>query len=264
MKKRGWVVAAIFCFIVLVLASLQLMTALHESGLAKREPLSLEELERIGQQLAPSAVPAPFTQSDSRPALEHPTSAETRAPVFTRLEKVLTPEQRARRLERVSMPEGRARRSVQRVALVPMKAAEGLLWMAGTPETACRFEVGIGTEMTVTGDWDGARRRFSEVIEMSSNPLARRHACSRLAWLEDDPEKAAKLLELSCTGENQNIAFFLTNAVRLARCTGSDALAEHYLARIRAECPGALNGADGDGGGAAWLDCPFPEMTTAS
>ena len=80
------------------------------------------------------------------------------------------------------------------------------------------------------GDRDGARRYFRETLDSPRFSNA-----GALAWLETDPEKAARLLELSCQVHSN--PFRLINAVKLARATGNDALAEHYLNRLRLHHP---------------------------
>ena len=85
----------------------------------------------------------------------------------------------------------------------------------------------------VLGELDAARRCWWRVLD-SSEPDARRFACAELAWYEEEPEMAARLLEISCqegVGEGNN----LVNAIELCRLTGSTKLADHYLDRLRAE-----------------------------
>ncbi len=135
----------------------------------------------------------------------------------------------------------------------PDGATEGLTWEAGR-------------RLMWAGEWDAARGYLYEVVlGATGSSTAYRDACGWLAWLEDDPEKAARLLDMSANdratrdhvargslvarspgheldsalakAELADLEKRLGNAVELAHVTGSDALAEYYMAKLRALSP---------------------------
>ena len=106
---------------------------------------------------------------------------------------------------------------------------ESTMWAVGNEDKADEWAWILGVEMMTGGDWDGARRYLQETLNSPSFSNG-----GALAWLESDPEKAARLLDLSC---RKNNVFSLINAVELTRATGSDALTEHYLTRLRLQAP---------------------------
>lgn len=85
------------------------------------------------------------------------------------------------------------------------------------------------------GEWDEARRCFWLVLDAPLDRYFHRDAYAKLAWLEVDPEIAARYLALSAQGDEHGE--WLANAYDLCRVTGSDALAEHYLAQLRIQNP---------------------------
>ena len=104
------------------------------------------------------------------------------------------------------------------------------------------------------GEWESARRYMWAAVDAYETwwPSMCKLELGRLAWLEDDPEKAARLLRLSCQGEfkvpdslqdehpdiaDSHASMALANAIKLCKKTGSATLAEHYLARLRSEYP---------------------------
>lgn len=95
------------------------------------------------------------------------------------------------------------------------------------------------------GQWDDAQRHFWAALDAPPHspgrPAVNRMVCMKLAWLEDDPEKAVRFLEISCqpgagvqNGNHDIREEAMRNAISLCRTTGSTALRDHYKARLDA------------------------------
>ena len=83
------------------------------------------------------------------------------------------------------------------------------------------------------GDWVTAERLYRQALDYPLNSYCQRDCCLRLAWMEDDPEVATRLLDLACPPDDES-PVFLSQAAYLANRTGSQDLCEHYRARLRA------------------------------
>ena len=66
-----------------------------------------------------------------------------------------------------------------------------------------RTPAAIGECMMAYGEWESARRYLWAAVDAyeTTDPTQCKNVLDSLAWLEDDPEKAARLLDLSCQGE---------------------------------------------------------------
>ena len=115
-----------------------------------------------------------------------------------------------------------------------MGMLEGVFSVMSERETA-GWALERSSELTALGKLDEARRCLWKVIDSSVDPSWHRWASANLAWLEEDPEIAARYFELSLQGDERGR--WLGNAVRLCQATGSDALAEHYLGRLCIQNP---------------------------
>lgn len=105
-----------------------------------------------------------------------------------------------------------------------------------SPEEVGMWASYRGSEMMALGDWDAARHCYWGALDGDYlGPRIDRGICAKLAWLERDPEMAYHYLELSCEGDKDGT--YLSSAVDLCLATGSNALAEHYLARLRTVNP---------------------------
>ena len=102
-------------------------------------------------------------------------------------------------------------------------------------EEAARLACTTAFDKMRLGKWDSARRYFWQVLDSDADPKLKGYVCAKLAWLEEDPEKAALLLELACETDDDHS---LASAIELCRATDSVALADHYLARLREIDPG--------------------------
>ena len=192
---------------------------------------TLEELDALGARLAEAEpqespeVPKPQEAGDTE------TLIEESSVLPTRLASMLSPELLEERF--AASPDELWRYQL----LTPVtKLLEGAFSVVSEKWSAdLIFE--RSRQLMAVGKWDEARRCLWKVLDAPLDPSLHRHALESLAWIEEDPEIAARLLELSVQGDDQCHGHMLANAVKLSRVTGSNALAEHYLARLRTEDP---------------------------
>jgi hypothetical protein len=145
------------------------------------------------------------------------------------LAKSLTPEMRSSELK-----ETRADQFLElRFTALSLQVAEAAVALF-SEEHAAGMAWETASEKMRLGQWDAARRYYWQVLDSDVRPYIRDSALANLAWLEEDPEKAALLLELSCENDQGHL---LASAIRLCLATGSDALADHYIARLFAKEP---------------------------
>jgi len=248
MKKMGWIVSVVVCVMVLLVAVLAVVGSLRDRQLMSRDPLTIQDLDRLagtlnGRMNRPSA-----SENDASVLPRHPaqTTASEEDPAATQQNHALqsSDAERAstalpRRLERTATPEERAKRWGHKTGTGKLAAsfASPALSILDAALYATGRSGGMAWEraqaMLVRGDWSGARSCLAEYLETSRRPVARRDACAYLAWLEDDPEVAARYMELACSDEDDLRGGCLAISEELARLTGSDALADHYRARLQ-------------------------------
>jgi len=220
-KKFGRVVLIILCLFLVGLIPLQFLAGIHDQELAERPPLTLEDLDRLAPALMPSA---PKEDGPSKPE-EDAASAET--PLPKRLERALTHEERT---EYWLSAMGRNNKMG--------KFAYKALGILDAPLRYAGFRPGTSYERAKAalwaGDFDGARRQFAEYIYAAEGSNINREVFIDLAFLEDDPELAARYMELSCADENDLRGGYEAMAVYLAEKTGSKKLEAHYRAKLEA------------------------------
>ena len=83
-----------------------------------------------------------------------------------------------------------------------------------------------------TGDLETARRYMLHALSVEDNSPLRRYICGQLAWLEDDPEVAAALLETACSADN---GLELRNAIEFAQATQNHELEQYFRDRAPAD-----------------------------
>ena len=233
MKKvatGGFAVACVVAVFMVILASIGRM---RQEKLRELPPLTLQDLDRLSKALPNPEAPA--KDAVTPPDADKESPAEVAA-------NPQPPANLPRRLNRPAMDEqrrelftgGRSRRdrllavlgssplgSIADVALVAAGRPTGELW----PRAQCNL---------MRGNWEEARICFTEFVRKSDEPMERQRACAYLAWLEDDPEMAARYMELaSCGGDWYGTLL----CVELATATGSTELAEKYIARGRSLVP---------------------------
>lgn len=93
----------------------------------------------------------------------------------------------------------------------------------------------IGQAYLDTGDYAGARDFIRQAIRLQQDPVARNYLCGELAWLEDDPALAKRLLDQSLAGgpgPKDTGRWAFSNALELALVTDNDRLAREYWDRF--------------------------------
>ncbi|MBI5092912.1 MAG: hypothetical protein HZB26_10780 [Candidatus Hydrogenedentes bacterium] len=84
-----------------------------------------------------------------------------------------------------------------------------------------------------TADWETAKRLYRQALDCRSNTRHTAQVCYiRLAWMEDDPKVADRLLELACPSGDES-PYVLTEAASLAYLTGSRELFDYYFDRLQ-------------------------------
>lgn len=96
------------------------------------------------------------------------------------------------------------------------------LAMGGKPEDSAW---GLGMFNLRRGNWEEGRAYLSEFLRRCDDPKGQQLASAHLAWLENDPEKAARYMEIASSGDCLECLY---RCERLAYETGSKELAEHY------------------------------------
>ncbi len=236
MKKLKCVVMVFFCVVLFVIASLQVVVNIRKQSITSREALSMETLEQLSFDMGSVEAGLPESITDGVEASETILSTLPR-----RLEGVATREMALEKFVTEASKRDMERRALN---LSGAKVAESVLWTVGADNKATHVAFNIGWAHLMKGEFDEARGYFQDIIDSPFNEYTlpyHRMACGNLAWLEDDPEKAARLLELSCQGKP---GMALLDAAELCRLTGSDELAEHYSERLRSEFPEFANRLD--------------------
>jgi len=119
-------------------------------------------------------------------------------------------------------------RAFMKVYIAGLKRVESSIWLA-RPDLVERFDAEIGIESLRFGDVDAARDYLREAVTRMEDGFWRSYLKGKLAWIEDDPRVAERLLEQSCADDNPRL---LWNAVLLADETGSDQLRDYYANRL--------------------------------
>ena len=256
MKRIRRLLFAFFCLGVFALSVLYVLSVAFAPTM--REPLTMEELDRIAETLSDSQTtiktPVSVTQSpegfvapeseteyvnedesDSFQTAETPTSGAHKtleapssesgvARLPYPLVRVATDEERAEFAARKTQPN-----AVQSLAISAFTSPIGSFLLdagaRGDKGRARGLAINRAEVAFLSHDWDSARRYYSEAFEMRPDP----HIAAYLAWMEDDPELVERYLEIAVSGES----WANWVAHDLARVTGSSELATYFLERIQ-------------------------------
>ena len=200
---------------------------LRTNMLKVRVPPTVEELNALGAILkAAAAESVTLSAKEVTAAGDDDGEPEEAVPLPQELASAATLKMRERRFKAKRPGEIFKRKTTQ----VWMRALEGGLSLI-SKKYATDWSLERGHELMTLGRWDEARQCYWEALDSSLEPRYKKRACAQLAWLEGNPEMAARYLELSCEGE---VISRLRNAIELCRATGSDELATYYLNRLQA------------------------------
>ncbi|MCX5768891.1 MAG: hypothetical protein NTZ09_01255 [Candidatus Hydrogenedentes bacterium] len=216
MKKMAAGCFAVACVLAVLVALLAGVGYLREERQRELPPMTVQDLDQIATRMSAAAKPAePQTA---------PVEVQSKEPhadnLPRRLEKPATDEQRR---EFFSRGYSTSDKLFGYIGSSPLGAvADAAALIAGLPDGASweRAEAAL-----ICGRWAEARSYFEEVVRKSDRPVVQQQAFAFLAWVQDDPEVAARCMELACSGARDACLHF---SAELARATGSRELAEHY------------------------------------
>jgi hypothetical protein len=227
MKK---VVAACFvvaCILVVLLTILGSVGMMRREKIRQQPPLTLQDLDRLPE----------VQQNSEGLAQGATTSAKTshELPAEGGMNRQASPANLPRRLNRTATDEQRreffTRGKSKTEKLGAFIGSSPLGDIADVALLAAGIRVGASAERgqanLLRGNWAEARSCFTEYLRNADQPVMRQHACAYLAWLEDDPEVAARYMELACSGGQLGCIVLSTH---LAIETDSRELTRHYQA----------------------------------
>lgn len=200
-------VAGVFAVLVTILIALGNM---RHNRIEQEPPLTLQELDRIVQAAPPSEVALAVERADAPPL---------------RLERSATEEQRRKMFIHTL---SRKDRLMAVLGTGPLGAvADAVDVIAGRPsgESYARACCNL-----ILGDWNQARLYFTDFLRSTDEDDYKQRVCGYMAWLEDDPELAARYAEAACSGEDWHGALLI---VELGVATGNTRLAECAMERGR-------------------------------
>jgi len=221
MKRSHGIAIGALAIIALSVAILQVIGSIFVQRPVQRRSLTMEDINRLAKELAAPEA-GDTRQWASEPAEGTSPPESVREPLPRRLERAATAEERAEHFRNRNF----LRFAASLVYTNP--AFDAVCRLAGHRDVSAFLR---GQVMIRNGDWDGARSCFTTVLEETQDPFARHAAFLQLAWVEDDPELAARCLEIACHDDANLQNGVLLSASELARTTGSDALAGHYRTR---------------------------------
>ncbi len=235
-----------FVIILLVIFSILTTSIVKKRNydLAKYETPSISKLtsldERMNETAAVQAQPKTVLDNETKlEPIEYEVVIVIPPPPTNRLKRTMS------NRELIIQSDFRMDRTLKRLKLT---LEDSLTKITGiqTPISE-RDPYSVASEFLSLGELDAAKPYLWETIKLyeKSDPTRCKMALNDLAFLEDDPEIAVYLLQLSCKGEcfqngsksDSTSAFLLFNAFNLCAQTDSSELAEYYQERIRMEYP---------------------------
>lgn len=242
MKKiLGWLAVGIVCVVIVLCAILYAAVTVRGRTIAERKPLTLEELDRSAKKLRlrhELAFQQEFQEASPTEVTDTEAESSAKAEASLPLPRQLAGRPSFETLEKRFGLQGLSQDGIAKDAKY-LKALEGMAQAVGIADGLTHQ---VGAMLLARGKWDDARRYLYQVLEETSYTVYYRTACAELAWLEEDPEKAVRLLELSIDEKNQHglrvdlwtrtLQERLSNAVELCQATGSEALADFYREKM--------------------------------
>ncbi|MCX5768890.1 MAG: hypothetical protein NTZ09_01250 [Candidatus Hydrogenedentes bacterium] len=221
MKKVAAGCFAVVCVLGVLVALLAGVGHLREERQRDLPPITLQDLDQIA---ASMQNPSEAAAGAASPAVENATKSnpeqKTAANLPRRLERAATDEERRQFFMRGKSTSDKI---FGFVATSPVGAIGDAVAVAAGIPAGASWERGMAN--LFMGRWAEARRYLEEVLRKWESRVVQEQACGYLAWLEDDPELAARYMEVASSGGQ---LFGLSSSATLARATGSTELAEHY------------------------------------
>lgn len=191
----------------------------REANAPEYPPLTLQDLAEVA-----AAIEEP-PPADSSEAGNGETTGDTAAKkeLPRRLNRAPTDAERREHIDGIIKGARTSDRMFQFVLRSPLgPVADTAAVVSGLPDSGSWTCGYIGL---LRHDYGKAKMCYEQVVRESDNAVKRRRACAMLAWLEDDPEMAARYMEIACsTGRVE----CLIPAVELAMTTESEELWLHY------------------------------------
>jgi hypothetical protein len=257
LKQLGIGAAAALACLVLAVIVLSQLAARWE---ARVQPLTVEEVRQLmakssgprsddSQKRAALAGDLPGEEAGTTDPITAGTEAETplldsRTAKALRLASRPTPDRLARKFE---TPTGSAVKvaSAKVSAFVSRAVWFTVYQLRGNMIIGYRSTLNRAADASLdAGAYASARSWYREGIRVAGNDVSRRYYSEQLAWLEEDPEVAAALLEESFSRPIEDKSrgpydpwIAAMNALDLSIATGSDDLAEGYYLRFRDSWP---------------------------
>lgn len=241
-KKAKQAILLLVTLAVIVVAFLSMSFLARLNDLAQVTPPTLEVLQALDVQPDPSTTrkEAPQSTEDTGVTMTNLIETALATTLPTRLERTPSLEELTAKFKK----EGSQEEGDAEFRILKTEFFATVLRVFGREGSFLDVEIGL-QEMKL-GDWDSARLHLWAAVDVQDDPdysLILPWASAKLAWLEDDPEKAARYLELSTPkgpmmlGGRDMLPMNLRNAISLCKATGSTALRDHYQERLSALDP---------------------------
>ena len=224
MKKLHWFLLSVMIFLLFFAALLSLLIGYEESHIVDRVPLDQETLDKLEARLKVSV------EADTKTLIaEEATENLSPAPIPQQL-KAAYPREKLQNVHD-AIKKDLFKHTVHE-KLVQVQIGINHLFGNGFPEKVA-YE--IAEVNRLLADLDAAHYYYQRALTADLQPRDHRLICSSLAWYEQDPQKAAQLLELSVLDTDNEWNYI--NAVGLCRATGSTELEAYYLTQFRLHFP---------------------------
>ncbi len=221
MKKFKTACLAAACVLLAIFAVYCIISTLRRQHAFEQPPLTREELDRLSQNAKPAQAPAPDPiLTANAPVVSAAEPPPDSAALPRRLTRTLTDEQR-----RHWIVQGRIRRLLSHFQMSPVgMAIQAIMSHPYSKQAELYF---CGQMFLGDGNFARAKSCFSEMVRKDPDGWASAYAYAYLAHIEDDPEMAARYMELASAsaGDDPWPLLFCRN---LARDTGSNELAAYY------------------------------------
>lgn len=228
-KVKGGCFAAA-AFLALVLVILISVGTMRQQRLRDRPPLTAEELDRLAEDLRLPPESAPDRRSGPVSPAQPSAKRESAQNLPRRLERIPTAEAR-----REFFTQGCEAWDMMMLALVaetPLLNCFDAALAIGGVSTGASWE--RGCVCAARGNYEEARESFADYLRHSDDPVKKQQVCAYMAWLQDDPEMAARYMELACS-DSQPVCLVI--CYNLALESGSEELRRHYRALLDRAMP---------------------------
>ena len=202
--KRGPASSILLCVLAalaVVACLLKCVVEVRDHELAVRNPVALSDLDALGKRLDLAAKNQdPVQVDEAETANSSQPEAATPTPLPTRLARSFSTQEGPTRF---LVTDRRDRLKMRAISTV-LRIDDSISCLLGRrSRNGYHTSAIIGYDMMKLGRWKSARRYLWAAVDAyeTTDPTQCKLALGALAWLEEDPEKAAGLLQLSCEGE---------------------------------------------------------------